>query len=539
MADPSKHLHPRPVPTTRRVRSVPSPAAPGTLADRLEALERVLHGAHIGTFDWDLESGTVAYSDNAPAIFGLASLPQDRAGLAASLHPADREPVRQCLEELLRPGATESDLQLEYRVEGEDGRVRWIRGEGRIHRRRGGRPARVAGTVRDVSDRKELETQLLQSQKMESIGRLAGGVAHDFNNLLTAIFGELELARDAVEPRSELGESLEGITQAADRARRLTAQLLAFARQQVFELQVTDLGELLHALSDLLERALGEDVRLRIDVAPGLWPARVDPHQLEQVVLNLAVNGREAMAQGGTLTLEASNRADGECPVPGDHVLLSVRDTGAGMAEAVRVRAPEPFFTTKEVGTGLGLSTCYGIVEQLGGHLALSSELGRGTEARVYLPRLRAPGEETEAPHTSDRENATVLVVEDEAAVRAMTARGLRKHGYAVIEAVHGAEALNRLREGRRTVDVLVTDVVMPGLSGRDLAERARALSPETLVLFVSGHGEEVIGHHGVDGVADTFLRKPYTPAQLARRIGDLLARDDGRGEANAEGVAR
>jgi signal transduction histidine kinase/CheY-like chemotaxis protein len=495
----------------------------GSALERLQELERTLHSARIGTFDWRAQNDRLAYSSNTSSILGKAGpLPDTLGRFLELIHPADREPTRQRTRGAFRRRGGDF-VQLEFRVEGDDGQVRWIRGQGRALRGPDGRAVHAVGTLMDVSDRKALETQLLQSQKMESVGQLAGGLAHDFNNLLTAIFGELELARGEAPQGSELAESLTAIEQAADRARRLTAQLLAFARQQVFELQVCDLGPLLGACSDLLQRILGEDIRLEIHTAPGLWRTFVDAHQLEQVIVNLAVNGREAMAQGGTLTLEAVNRADGECPVPGDHVVLSVRDTGQGMGEAVRLRALEPFFTTKELGTGLGLSTCYGIVEQLGGHLALSSELGTGTEVRVYLPRHRAPVEASEpAARAPERRSEVVLVVEDEPAVRSMTARGLRKHGYTVIEATHGSEALNHLRDGRE-VDVLVADVVMPGISGRDLAERAVALSPDTRVLFVSGHAEEVIGRHGLDGVEHRFLQKPFTPAMLVGRIRELM----------------
>ncbi|HKJ25603.1 MAG TPA: ATP-binding protein, partial [Myxococcota bacterium] len=404
MADPNRNL-------ARESRAARG-ATERPVAERLHELERALHAARIGTFDWDVERDVLRYSNNTTRIFGTAApLPSDLDGFFALIHPADREPNRERVETTL-DSAQGSYVLTEYRIEGDDGQTRWIRGQGRVHRDAAGRPLRVVGTVMDVSDRKALETQLLQAQKMESVGQLAGGVAHDFNNLLTAIFGEIELARSEVPDGSELAESLGAIEQAAERARRLTMQLLAFARQQVFELQLCDLGTLLHGLSDLLERLLGEDIRLEVDVAPGLWRTRIDAHQVEQVLINLAINGREAMAQGGRLVLEAVNRADGECPVPGDHVMLVVRDTGNGMPEAIRLRAAEPFFTTKELGTGLGLSTCYGIVEQLGGHLALASGLGRGTEVRVYLPRCREPGEARGAAGTTEEGGEAILVVE-------------------------------------------------------------------------------------------------------------------------------
>jgi len=539
MADPDPG---KAVRTARPRRRASGARDSGERDDRLRELEHALHAARIGTFDWDVARDVLHYSVDADRIFGTREpMPGDLAGFLARVHRADRESIARSVAAVFN-SPVDSFVQIEYRVDGDDGEQRWVRSQGRVLRDAVGRPRRVVGTLMDVSDRKALETQLMQSQKMESVGRLAGGVAHDFNNLLTAMFGELELVGEAVPAGSELADSLAAIQEAAERARQLTAQLLAFARRQVFELQIADVNALLVQLSDLLRRILGEDVRLSIRTAPDLWRARIDTHQLEQVIVNLAVNAREAMPHGGTLVLETRNRPDGSCPVAGDHVWISARDSGTGMSEDVRLRAFEPFFTTKELGTGLGLSTCYGIVEQLGGHLSLASKPGAGTEASVFLPRAEGAEQAASVTIPGPAEGGEViLVVEDEPAVRSMTARGLRKHGYTVLEATHGAEALACLRDGPLAVDVLVTDVVMPEMSGRQLAERALSLSPATRVLFVSGYADAVVERHGVREIECAFLQKPYTPALLARRIRELLGgataaarRPGARGSARA-----
>lgn len=399
----------------------------------------------------------------------------------------------------------------------------------------------VAIFSRDITQQKMLEEQLAQAQKMESVGRLAGGVAHDFNNLLTVIIGYAELA--AAKSKSAGGTMLESalknILAAANRAAELTKQLLAFARKQVIELRVIDLNTLLGEGEKMLARVIGEDVNLKVARAKDLWLCKADPGQLMQVLLNLAINARDAMPKGGRLTIETANVTLDEAycsthagVTPGDYVMLAVSDSGEGMSEETKRRAFEPFFTTKErgKGTGLGLSMCYGIVKQHGGHIWFYSEQGVGTTFKIYLPRevsgTTAAQPVPEAAPLVGQE--VILLVEDESMVRDYSAFTLRSMGYQVIHAPGGNEALEKSRGFVGRIDLLVTDVVMPGMSGRELAEKLRAERPEIKVLFCSGYTANVIVHHGVLEEGVNFLPKPFTPTALGRKVREVL--DAGRG---------
>jgi PAS domain S-box-containing protein len=391
-------------------------------------------------------------------------------------------------------------------------------------------PPTFSAFIRDLTESRRLEEQLLQAQKMESIGRLAGGIAHDFNNLLTAISGYAQLALDRNDLVPALKQEVEQIRIAAGRAVELTSQLLAFSRRQVMQPIALDLGETLQDIGPMLRRILGEDVRLTTKVDPELGSVLADPGQLSQVIVNLAVNARDAMPSGGTLTLETTNvdldtqYALGHAEVvPGPYVLLSVTDTGAGMDEATRARLFEPFFTTKEQGkgTGLGLATVYGIVRQSGGHIWVYSEPGRGTVFKVYLPRVEGVTAERLAPPARPRQTdgtETILVVEDDAGVRAFVETVLSGRGYRVLVASNADEALRRAKVDG-PIALLLTDVVMPGLSGADLAEHVRAVTPQVRVLFVSGYTEDTIVHHGVLDPTVSFLAKPFSPDALAERV--------------------
>jgi len=389
--------------------------------------------------------------------------------------------------------------------------------------------------TRAEAESHRLQEQLQQAMKMEAVGRLAGGIAHDFNNLLTAIAGNTELAAAGLDPAHPVRPHLDEISRAADSAAALTRQLLAFSRRQIIEPRVINLNDLVGHLRMMLARLLGEDVDLQTSLAEPLDSVKVDPGQFEQVLVNLAVNARDAMPDGGRLVIETANRElDGEYCAghpqaqPGRYVLLAVSDTGHGMSEEVKRRVFEPFFTTKPMGrgTGLGLATIFGIVKQASGAIELYSEVGLGTSFKIYLPRVEAAPERL-AGHAPLREVAhgteTVLLVEDNQSVRALARTLLSRLGYTVCEASNGREAIE-LAQGRRgRIDLLLTDVVMPGMNGREMAERLVALHPEMKVLFTSGYTENVIVHHGVLEENLNFIGKPYTMQALSEKIRAVL----------------
>jgi two-component system cell cycle sensor histidine kinase/response regulator CckA len=402
----------------------------------------------------------------------------------------------------------------------------------------GGDVVGMVGTFMDVTERRRLEAQLLHAQRLESIGRLAGGVAHDFNNLLTAILGYAELARIDLPEGHPARASLRQVQAAAERATALTRQLLAFARRQVIAPARLDLNQLVLDLHPMLERLLGEDIELATRTEAGLWPVRADASQIEQVVLNLAVNARDAMPEGGRLVVQTSNAVlertidRGEEIAPGRYVLLEVSDTGCGMDEPTLARAFEPFFTTKPQGrgTGLGLSTCYGIVRQSGGHVFGSSEPGRGTTFKVFLPIAAGEIEEPLAAeqHAEERGEETVLLVEDDALVREVAVLALRSRGYTVLEAANGLEALEKSREHAGEIALLVSDMRMPGMGGRELAERLERERPDLRVLFVTGFTEDEGLLEGGGGEERAVLQKPFTASSLACKVRQVLGAAQG-----------
>ncbi len=385
---------------------------------------------------------------------------------------------------------------------------------------------------RDVTKQKHLEAQLRQSQKMEAIGQLAGGVAHDFNNLLSVIFGHCERLEKALPPENHLNGSLREIVRASERAAALTRQLLAFSRRLVLAPKVVDLNAIVTDAETLLRRLIGEDVRLLTVLRTDLRPVRVDPGQIDQVILNLAVNARDAMPHGGTLTLETSEverePAHGEVPQSG-YIVLAVSDTGTGITPEVQAHIFEPFFTTKGAGegTGLGLSVVDGIVKQSGGHIAVDSTPGRGTTFRIYLPAVDEPLDELPTVHTAQSKpvggSETVLLTEDEEPVRAVTALMLETLGYRVLQAGSGEEALLLAEERPEEIDLLMTDVVMPGMSGRGLADALRARTPKLKVLFHSGYAADAVVRRGVVQAEMSFLQKPFSLQALASKVRQVL----------------
>jgi two-component system, cell cycle sensor histidine kinase and response regulator CckA len=399
----------------------------------------------------------------------------------------------------------------------------------------------LRGYLFDITERKVLEHRLAQAQKMEVVGRLAGGIAHDFNNLLTVIRGNAHAIRNDGD---DTAEYVAEIDHAATRAAELTHRLLAFSRQQVLSPRVIDLNVTIGDMHRMLQRVLGETVRLHLDLADELWPVRVDPGQLQQVLMNLAVNARDAMPGGGTLviatrrhsvrTVADEARVSGESPLsPGAYVELVVSDTGQGMARDVRERIFEPFFTTKDRGrgTGLGLATVYGIVTQSGGQVRVESEPGMGSSFRVLLPRVAAEEAAGAASAGASSEQTggteTVLVVEDEKAVRSVVALALRSRGYHVLEASDGPEALALCESYHGTIDLLVTDVIMPEMGGAELQQRLSAMRPHMHVLFMSGYTADAIDSEGIRARGMAFLQKPFTPGDLLTLVRAVI---DGRG---------
>jgi PAS domain S-box-containing protein len=400
----------------------------------------------------------------------------------------------------------------------------------------------LQATVRDVTEQKKLEEQLVQSQKMEAIGKLAGGVAHDFNNILSVIIVNAGFLIEGLPENDPRRKDAEEIQRAGRRAADLTRQLLAFSRKQVLEPRVLDLNETIKGMHKMLKRVIGEDIDLVTNPGRGVWTVKADPGQMEQVLMNLAVNARDAMPKGGRLTIETKNVALDETyvrthegVVPGPHVMLAMSDNGIGMDKATLSRIFEPFFTTKGVGkgTGLGLSTVYGIVKQSGGHIFAYSEPGKGTSFKIYLPRHGEAAEigKTENPEPPPLGTETVLLVEDEEMVRQVARGILRKKGYTVIDTGDSDEALAICREGKIKFDLLLTDVVMPKMSGPDLAREVLALCPHVKVLFMSGYTDDAVVHHGVLDKGTAFIQKPLGPDSLPRKVREVLnGADQGAG---------
>ena len=433
------------------------------------------------------------------------------------VHPEDRTRVEEEARRLLPEGS----LEMEYRIVRPDGEVRWLYDRSAVVHDEAGAPLRLGGIVSDVTELKRLEEELRQAQKMEAVGRLAGGVAHDFNNLLTAILGYCQVALERLGPEDPVRKDVEEVLKAGERASDLTQKLLAFGRKQMLQPRILDLN---HAVSDmgrLLERLIGEDIHFVTRLEAGEPWVRADAGQIEQILMNLAVNARDAMPAGGTLTIETTN-IDRQ-------VVLTVSDTGTGMDRETLSRVFEPFFTTKERGrgTGLGLATVYGIVKQSGGEVTVSSSPGAGTEFRISFPHVEAPL--AEAP-TAQRVvlpvpgSGTVLLVEDEVAVRELIHSVLEANGYRVLTARDPHDAL-RLGEGYAgSLDLLITDVIMPGLNGRDLAARITSLRPGLRVLYISGYSEEILEGARVSGGGTAYLQKPFGLGALAAAVRDAMA---------------
>lgn len=489
-------------------------------------------------FIYEIETGKLVFvSKESSTIVGYPPdfLLRSEMPLAQLLHPEDRPLVQQQIL-WLQHAPEAAMIQVECRVKHRTGEWKWLMLRTTVFDRLADGSARqLVGVAVDVTESRLLREQLAQSSKLESLGRLAGGVAHDFNNLLTVIQSYAEVMQAAIPREHPAHDHAQHILKAAEQATHLTSQMLAFARRRIISPRILTLNALVQDTEQFLHRLLPENITLITVLQPDLWQVYADPTQIEQVLLNLTLNARDAMPEGGTLTIETANiwldetYAARHAEVsPGEYVMLAVSDTGIGMDERTLAHVFEPFFTTKEAGkgTGLGLSTCYGIIKQARGSIWVYSEPGEGTTFKVYLPRARGTPAEPPpaAPHTGPLEgNETILVVEDNEAVREVAVAALRAQGYHVIQAAQGEEALALAQHLHEEIHLLVTDVVMPGMSGAALAAKLREWIPELKVLYTSGYTENVIVQHGVleEGIA--FLPKPYRPSDLARRVREIL----------------
>ena len=493
-------------------------------------LSDAMEAARMASWSYDPASDALAWGGAEARLFGSGVAPQTAslAAFAAIIASEDQERVRRRLAAAAREGGA---LELDFRTRGPDGRPRWFTMRGRTVEGAEGR--RLVGLVQDVTERRHLQEQLQQSQKMEAIGRLAGGIAHDFNNLLTAILGYARFALNRLPPGDPIAADVGEIHRAGERAATLTQQLLAYSRRQMLQPVVLDVNETVTNLASLLGRLLGEHIELVLSLQPGTGSILADRASLEQVVVNLAVNARDAMPTGGRLTI-ATEPAElgGARPEPlaqlpvGAYVRLSVSDTGHGMDAETLAQVFEPFFTTKEVGkgTGLGLAMVFGTVSQSGGGVTVASAPGQGASFSLYFPRVSALALNAPVvvpPVEGGRE--TILLVEDEPAVLELAARGLTERGYTVVATSAPAQAeawaVGRARDGKPAADLLITDVVMPEMSGPELAERLGERWPGLRVLFVSGYTDDAVVAHGLIESTVDFLPKPFAPDELARRV--------------------
>jgi len=497
-----------------------------------EKLRIHIENTPLAVVEWDLEFRVTSWNPSAERLFGYSL--EEALGKHAGfiVPPQYRQHVDQVWQQLItrRGGSRSTNDNLT-----KNGRIITCEWYNTPLVDEAGRVLGVASFVQDVTERVALEERFRQSQKMEAIGRLAGGVAHDFNNLLTVILGYAQVLSDGLPP-GRLADSTGQIRSSAERAAGITRQLLAFSRKQVLSPRIIDLNDILLNLDSLLRRLIGEDIEVIAAPARDLGPVKADPGQIEQVIMNLALNARDAMPHGGKLTLETANAEldetyAGEHPpiAPGRYVMLAVGDTGVGMSPEVQARIFEPFFTTKEVGkgTGLGLSTVYGIIKQSGGYIWVYSEPGKGTTFKIYFPRVEQPvqplGVEKRPSSSVQQGSETVLLVEDDPQLRELTSSVLAQCGYKVLVAGNPEEGLAISKQHHRDIRLLITDVVMPRINGRQLAEQVLRIAPDVRVLYISGYTDDAIVHYGVLDEGLWFLPKPFTMAALVNKVREVL----------------
>jgi PAS domain S-box-containing protein len=540
-----------------------------TLSESAEILALAEQIGRIGVIDWQVEAGTVRLSPSARAMYGLAEFDGRYESWIATVHREDQVRLRATIQNALT--AKQREFELDFRiVRPSDKELRWILARRLVFYDDGGKPVRVVGVSIDVTDQKRATAQLhaftetleaavkdrtrqleaenearrkaeellRQSQKMDAIGQLTGGVAHDFNNMLAVIISGTNLIERRLAKGEDVKRLLDGISDAAYRAAELTRRLLAFSRQLPLAPKVIDANQMVKSISGLLRQTLGEATVLETVLAGGLWKTHADAGQLENAILNLAINARDAMPDGGKVTIETLNcylddDYVGNYPdlVAGQYVMIAVSDEGTGMSLETMDRAIDPFFTTKAVGkgTGLGLSQVYGFVKQSKGHLKLYSEIGHGTAVKIYLPRYYGTeqvadvGAVIRQPERRGMRSEVILVVEDEDRIREVTTEALRELGYTVLNAASAKQALQIL-ESRPEIGLLFTDIVMPDMNGRRLAEAAVKLRPALKVLYTTGYTRNAVVHNGVLDPNVDFIAKPFTVDQLGQKIREVLS---------------
>ncbi|MGE5093208.1 MAG: PAS domain S-box protein [Bacillota bacterium] len=503
------------------------------LRESQQRLTAALHAAQMGTWRWDIASDVYTFDQSLHALFGLS--PDDRirsfADFLEHLHPEDRSTVVVAFQRSVNEGV---DFNVEFRVPLPDGGLRWLRDQGQVVRDADGQVESLTGACVDITERRRTEERVRHAQRMEAVGQLAGGVAHEINNMMQGVLGFSELLLHGLPTGDERRSDVEQIRRAAGRAAMVTGQLLAFSRRQVLRAEVLELGAVIENIEPMLRRLLGEDRQLVVSRASGIGRVKADQGQVEQVLINLALNARDAMPSGGRLTLALRNvdldlaygdRHPGVEIRPGPYVMIAATDTGHGMDAATQARIFEPFFTTKPTGqgTGLGLATVYGIIRQSGGYIWVYSEPGRGTTFKVYLPLLVDPPAATLDRLLPAGTLPTLLVVEDEEMVRRWVVRVLSREGYECIEARNGIEALRLLEQRSGRVDLLVSDVVMPEMGGRALAERVAELGYQVPVLFMSGYTDDEVLRRGLLAPGARMIEKPMQVEVLLQAVRELI----------------
>jgi PAS domain S-box-containing protein len=511
------------------------------LRKSIERLDLTQKAGKIGSFEWDFHSKRCVWSEELEELYGLqpGSFGERYEDWVALIEPEDLPAVLEDFNRSLKDG----EFISEWRIILPNGDTRWVNTRAKLFYDEQGIPLRMVGVNMDVTEHKEAETerrnleaQLLQSQKMESIGRLAGGVAHDFNNLLTAILGYSQLLQRRVGGNEALLGEISEVIKAAQRAENLTRQLLAFSRKQTLQPKVLDINYVITDLHKMLSRLIHEDIDLITNLKPDLWRVKVDPGQLEQVIVNLVINARDAMPTGGRIHIATNHLTIGEEATfkelriePGNYIRITIKDTGCGMDTNTKAHIFEPFFTTKESGkgTGLGLATVYGVVKQSGGHISVHSKVNHGTTFHIYLPSVEqnvetaADGDNADSPLPGSE---TILLAEDDQFVRTLSARVLRDQGYTVIETSNGEDALRLVRDNdKQVIHLLVTDVIMPRMGGKQLSEEMKRLRPEIKILYTSGYVDTSLLDYGVLDTDIPFLQKPFTPLSLARTVHEAL----------------